>query len=69
MVERKVRSRLKEIRTDRGFTIEGLANEAGVSPNSVGMLDRDVARRVDLKTIGRLCSALDVEPGDIFTLY
>lgn len=66
--EKRLRSRLHEIRTERGFTIEELAFRANLAPGSVGKLDRDAARRIDLTTLGKLCSALDVEPGDLFEL-
>lgn len=61
-----VRMRIGELAKQQGFTIKALAERAGVAYNTAHALCTGRATRIDLDTIDRICTALRVEPRDIF---
>lgn len=62
-----VRMRIGEVARAQGLTIKALAERAGVAYNTAHALFTSRATRVDLDTLDRICGALEVEPGDLFT--
>lgn len=60
-----IRLRIREIREERGFSQEQLANLAGVRQATVSELERRRGGRVDLDVVEKLAAALGVEPGDL----
>ena len=53
---------------DRGYrSRRQLALEIGMSPWALGFLARNKYKAVSFKTVEKLCSALQCQPGDIFT--
>jgi transcriptional regulator with XRE-family HTH domain len=58
--------KLKRQRVTRGFTQRSLAEEAGVSPSTVNLLEqRQKNERFHPTTLVRLAEALDIEPADL----
>ena len=64
-----VRMRVGELAKQQGFTIKALAERAGVAYNTAHALCTSRATRIDLDTLDRICTALQVEPRDIFVRY
>jgi transcriptional regulator with XRE-family HTH domain len=58
-------TRLKQLREDRGYSVRGLAREAGVSPETVYSLEHG-RRQPSVRTVGKLARALGVESKDLF---
>lgn len=69
MAPRSVKSRfgtrLRQLRDERGYSQEELAERAGLHRNYVGGVERG-ERNVALENIVRLAKALAVKPGDLF---
>jgi transcriptional regulator with XRE-family HTH domain len=54
--------RLRHSRRQRGLSREQLADRAGISPATVGRLERQPAAPCRSRTLGRLARALGEEP-------
>ena len=70
MAPRSVKSRfgtrLRQLRNERGYSQEELAERASLHRNYVGGVERG-ERNVALENIVKLAKALSVKPGDLFT--
>lgn len=64
-----VTMRVGELAKQQGFTIKALASRAGVAYNTAHALCTGRATRIDLDTLDRICTALQVEPRDIFVRH
>jgi putative transcriptional regulator len=62
-----VRLNLRALLRAKGMTASRLAKETGLSLNAIYRLTGDRTARIELETIDRLCAALDVAPGELFT--
>lgn len=60
--------RLRELRTERNLSQERLAELAGLDRNYIGQIER-AERNVALVNIVRIAQALEVAPGDLFTVF
>jgi transcriptional regulator with XRE-family HTH domain len=59
-------TRFKELRTARGLSIRKLAEEAGVSTETVYSLEHG-RRQPSVRTLGKIARALGVEVKDFFS--
>ena len=59
-------TRLKQLREDRGYSVRGLAREAGVSTETVYSIEHG-RRQPSVRTAGKLARALGVESKDLFS--
>ena len=55
--------RMRRLRRQRGLSRKQLAARAGISPATVGRLERRPAAPCRSRTLGRLAAALGEEPG------
>lgn len=60
-----IENRLSRILGERRMSIAELARLTGVQYTSLFELYHGRAKRVDLKTLDRICRALGIQPGDI----
>jgi transcriptional regulator with XRE-family HTH domain len=64
-VKSRFGDRLRQLRDERGYSQEALAERAGLHRNYVGGVERG-ERNVALENIVKLAKALSVKPGDLF---
>jgi len=67
----KVVCQLSDILVKRNLSRRQLARQAGVTPNAIGNLVRthfSSTPIVHLKTLSKVCVALDIAPGDLLKL-
>lgn len=57
-------ARVRELRTQRGWTQEGLADMARLHRNAVSLIERG-DRSSTLETVEKLCKAFKVQPADL----
>jgi transcriptional regulator with XRE-family HTH domain len=57
-------SKLKELREDRAFSVRDLAEEAGVSTDTITALEKG-RRKAWPRNVRKLAAALGVEPRDL----
>ena len=61
-----VGNRLKEIRTNKGFSQEQVANNANVTPAYFGQVERG-EKNVTVLTLGKICDAMNVSLSEFFS--
>jgi DNA-binding Xre family transcriptional regulator len=61
-----IKLRVGEVARQQGLTIKALAARAGIAYNTAHSLATGRATRIDLDTLDRIATALDVEPGSLF---
>jgi len=67
-VKSRFGSRLRQLRDERGYSQEELAERAGLHRNYVGGVERG-ERNVALENIVKLAKALSVKPAELFTNF
>ena len=66
--EPQVICHLDRIMEERGITGAALAKEVGITPVNLSVLKNNRAKAVRFSTLAALCTALDCQPGDIFSV-
>lgn len=56
---------LGQVLLDRGLTLTELSQRVGISVVNLSILKNGRARAIRFSTLGRLCAALDCQPGDL----
>lgn len=59
---------IDELLERRGMTLTQLSERVGVSLANLSVLKNNRAKAVRFTTLVALCSALDCQPGDLFTV-
>ena len=59
---------LDQIMEERDITGAALAKEVGITPVNLSVLKNNRAKAVRFSTLAALCTALDCQPGDIFSV-
>ena len=59
---------LDKLLADRGMTLTGLAERAGISVVNLSVLKNGRARAVRFSTLTAVCRVLDCQPGDVLTV-
>ena len=62
-----VRLRLSDILKERSLRQIDLAAKTGLSENTISDLTSNAVRQIRLDTLARICDALSLNPGDLFT--
>ena len=68
----KIVCALNDILAERRISKRQLAREAGVTPNAVcnlARVHRSQNSSISMRTLNRICMALQVNPGDILKFY
>lgn len=60
--------RLDELLIERGLTLTALAEQIGVTIVNLSVLKNQRAKAVRFSTLTAICTALECQPGDLFTL-
>lgn len=63
-----VRCHLDSLLAERGKTLMELSTEVGVTVANLSVLKNNRAKAIRYTTLVSLCSALDCQPGDLFTV-
>ena len=63
-----VRLTVSPILDERGMSTAEFAEKAKLTYNQALNLRRGLVARIDLDTLGRICDALGVQPGDLFSV-
>ena len=66
--EHRVEVHIDKLLAERGLTLTELAERVGLTLANLSILKNGRARAVRFSTLSALCSALDCQPGDLFTV-
>jgi len=67
-VKQEFGNRVRDLRTDAGFTQEALADAAELDRSYVGSVERG-ERNLSIENVCRLAEAIGVSPGDFFSWW
>jgi putative transcriptional regulator len=62
----KVMFKLKELRTNKGLSQEGLARLCGMSLTNVRKYEQGKMKSIPFDTLAVFCTQLDCHPGELF---
>jgi putative transcriptional regulator len=62
----KIRLRLENLLEERGRSLYWLAKEIGAAYNHLHRFKSGAAASITFDMLGRICEALECEPGDLF---
>jgi putative transcriptional regulator len=66
--EHRVEVHIDKLLAERGLTLTELADRVGLTLANLSVLKNGRARAVRFSTLSALCTALDCQPGDLFTV-
>ena len=61
-----IRCHLSRLMGEHKINIADVARETGLNRNTITLLYKDTASRVELETIDKLCSLFNCKVGDLF---
>ena len=64
----RIQVRLSEVLAERSTTAKALATEIGITEANLSLLRQGKVKGIRFETLGRICDALNCEPGDILGL-
>jgi DNA-binding Xre family transcriptional regulator len=67
MMAKVVRLNIGDLCRERKWSPNDLAREAGITPLTARNLIRGNTERIDLVTMTKVCNALGVDPGSLFS--
>ena len=62
----KIMFKLKELRTNKGLSQEGLARLCGMSLTNVRKYEQGKMKSIPFETLANFCSKLECQPGELF---
>lgn len=62
----QIAKNLREVRNQKGYSINQLADKSGVTANNIYKMEKDF-KNISVKTLLRLCKALEVKVTDIIS--
>ncbi len=68
MTELRLKSHLDQLMAERDLKATHLAEKAGVTLRAVSSLKRNTFQLLDSKSTARICDALGVTPGELFSI-
>lgn len=68
MTELRLKSHLDQLMKERDLTATQLAEDASVTIRAVSGLRRNTFQLLDSRSTARICDALKVSPGELFTI-
>ena len=60
-----IESRLSVLMGERRYNIQNVIDKTGLERNTVSKLYHDKVKRIDFRTLDKLCELFDCEPSDI----
>lgn len=60
-------NRIGDVAREKGINVQELATRAKVAYGTAHGLYTGASKRVDLDVLDKICAALGVQPGDVFT--
>lgn len=60
-----IESRLSVLMGERRYNIQAVIDKTGLERNTVSNLYHDKVKRIDFKTLDKLCELFNCEPSDI----
>ena len=64
----KIKTRLRVLLAERNLKQYQLAQQAGISPNTVTAIVSDEWDRISRDVMLKICTVLDCQPGDLFVI-
>lgn len=61
-----IQSRLSVLMGEHRYNIQAVIDKTGLDRTTVSNLYHDKVKRIDFKTLDKLCELFDCEPSDIF---
>ena len=61
----RIHNALLEMLARKRMKMAGLSRQTGIAYSTINNFANERVERVDLKTLARICSALDCQPGDL----
>ena len=66
MSDTKIMFKLKELRTNKGLSQEGLARLCDMSLTNVRKYEQGKMKSIPFDTLANFCSKLECQPGELF---
>ena len=68
MTELRLKSHLDQLMKERELTATRLAENAGVTVRAISGLRRNTFQLLDSRSTARICDALQIGPGELFSI-